>query len=138
MTRVLPLALVIWLLVAGPAAGQADLSKLLVGRWEGEIAQRFVRTENPGVALVIGSVKEEGGRWIAAARAGARTGGVGPINLEIDASGSRPWVRWTSQSGIIYSLNLMDAQNLVGTATLPTSMAGQGERERPVRLQKKE
>jgi hypothetical protein len=88
---------VITMLMVGPglAPAQVDLAKALVGRWEGEIALRFQKTANPGLVLVITSVKEEGGRWTADARSGTKTSGLGPAKVEIDNSGKRPSLRWT-------------------------------------------
>jgi hypothetical protein len=129
---------VITMLMVGPglAPAQVDLAKALVGRWEGEIALRFQKTANPGLVLVITSVKEEGGRWTADARSGTKTSGLGPAKVEIDNSGKRPSLRWTGGTGVVYDVNLFDEKTLVGTATLTRDMST--ERERPVKLEKKE
>lgn len=135
---VMLLALVGSLLGPGLTGAQVDLNKVLVGKWEGEIQQLLGRGANPGVVLVISSVKEDGGRWISDARAGTSTSGLGPVKVEIDNSGKQPSLRWTGGTGIAYNVNLFDEKSLVGTATLPLSMAGRGPRDRSVKLEKKE
>jgi hypothetical protein len=120
------------------ATAQVDLTKALVGKWEGEIEQRTVRTANPGLILVITSVREEGGRWIADGRAGTRTGRPAPVKIDIDASGKQPSLRWTEGTGNIYNVYLVDEKNLVGTATLTMGTLPKGPRDRSVKLEKME
>jgi hypothetical protein len=55
----------------GVAAAQADLSKALVGTWKGEIQQRTQKDADPTLVLIIKSVKQEDGKWVADARVGA-------------------------------------------------------------------
>jgi hypothetical protein len=91
------------------------------------------------VVLIIKSLKQEDGKWIASARVGPTEEKTASVNLEIDTTGSKPAVRWTGGSGAVYSLSLLDDKNLVGTATLTTAQAGaRGERDRAVKLEKKE
>ena len=47
-------------------------------------------------------------------------------------------LRFLGASGTGYDLSLLDEKSLVGTATLTAGQAGQFERERPVKLEKKE
>jgi hypothetical protein len=119
----------------GVAAAQADLSKL-VGTWKGELQQRTQKGADPTIVLIIKSVKQEDGKWVADARVGPTEDKTGKVNLEIDATGSKPSVRWTGGSGAAYDLSLLDDKNLVGTAVLTTSQAGRGARDRPVKLEK--
>jgi hypothetical protein len=128
--RALLAAAVVWA-VAADAAAQTDLVQALVGRWEGEISGRFHKN-NPAVVLVITSLKEAGGRWVADARFGAS-----PVSLEVDAGGKQPSLRWTSRNGTAYAVSLFDGRTLSGTATLTQEVAGNHERERPVKLEKK-
>jgi hypothetical protein len=113
------------------AGAQGDLAKALVGRWEGEVSTRFVKANTP-VILTITSVKEEGGKWVAEARSGRN-----PVSVEISTSGKQPALRWTGGTGTVYDVYLMDERTLVGTATLTASAAGRGEKDRPVKLEKK-
>jgi len=123
------------LAATGVAVAQADLSKL-VGTWKGELQQRTGKDADPTVVLIIKSVKQEDGKWMADARVGATEDKTAKVNLEIDAGGAKPSVRWTGGKGAQYDLSLLDDKNLVGTAVLTTSQAGRGARDRPVKLEK--
>ena len=88
--------------------------------------------------LIIKSLKQEDGKWVASARVGATEEKTGPVQLEIDTTGAKPSVRWTGGSGAIYNLTLVDDKNLMGTATLTTGQGGaRGDRDRPVKLEKR-
>ena len=123
---------------AGVAAAQVDVAKVLVGTWKGELQQRTQKGADPTVVLIIKSLKQEDGKWVASARVGATEEKTGPVQLEIDTTGSKPAVRWTGGSGAIYNLSLLDEKNLVGTSTLTTSQGSQRDRDRSVKLEKKE
>jgi hypothetical protein len=123
---------------AGVAVAQVDVAKVLVGTWKGELQQRTNKGADPTVVLIIKSVKQEDGKWVASARVGATEEKTGSVNLEIDTTGSKPVVRWTGGSGAVYNLSLLDDKNLVGTATLTTGQGGQRDRDRSVKLEKKE
>jgi hypothetical protein len=122
---------------AGVAAAQADLSKALVGTWKGELQQRAQKDADPTLVLIIKSVKQENGKWMADARVGATEDKTGKVNLEIDTSGAKPSVRWTGGKGAQYDLSLLDDKNFVGTAVLTTGAGGATrDRSRPVKLEK--
>jgi hypothetical protein len=129
------LALMAWgaaWLATSSAHAQSDLEKTLVGRWEGEVSTRQAQNVTP-VVLTIKSLKEEGGKWTAEAFAGRN-----PVNLEISAAGKQTSLRWTGASGWQYSVNVMDEKTMVGTVTLTTASGGsRGDRDRPVKLEKK-
>ncbi len=126
------------MLGAGVAAAQGDLAKALVGTWQGEL-QALTKKGDPVLTLIISSVKQEGGKWVAAARlGGADAAKARPVNIDIDTSGSKPSLRFKGATGTEYSLNLFGDKELVGTATLTTSQAGRGARDRSVKLDKKE
>jgi hypothetical protein len=123
----------------GVAAAQADLSKALVGTWKGELQQRSQKDADPTLVLIIKSVKQEDGKWIADARVGATEDKTAKVNLDIDTSGGKPSVRWTGGKGTAYDLSLLDDKNLVGTAVLTTGAGGATrDRSRSVKLEKKE
>ena len=114
------------------AVAQSDLEKTLIGRWEGEVATRQAQNVSP-VVLTIKSLKEEGGKWTAEAFAGRN-----PVNLEITTAGKQTSLRWTGTTGWQYSVNVMDEKTMVGTVTLTTASGGsRGDRDRPVKLEKK-
>jgi spermidine/putrescine-binding protein len=123
----------------GVAAAQADLAKALVGTWKGEIQQRTQKGADPAVVLVIKSVKQEDGKWIADARVGATEDKTAAVKVDIDTSGAKPSLRWKGGKGTDYDVSLLDDKNLVGTAVLTTGGGGgRSDRSRPVKLEKKE
>jgi CelD/BcsL family acetyltransferase involved in cellulose biosynthesis len=123
----------------GVTAAQADLAKALVGTWKGELQQRTNKGADPTVVLIIKSLKQEDGKWVASARVGPTEEKTGAVQLEIDTSGAKPVLRWTGGQGAIYNLTLLDEKNLTGTATLTTGQGGaRGDRDRQVKLEKKE
>ena len=131
--RITVLAVAGLLLGGGAVLAQVDLAKTLVGTWEGELQLRTKKGADPHLKLVITSVKQEDGKWVADGRAGST-----PVKIDVDTTGARPSLRWTAASGTAYNLSLIDDKNLVGTATLTTSAAGRGDRDRSVKLEKKE
>jgi hypothetical protein len=124
---------------AGVAAAQADLAKALVGTWKGELQQRTQKGADPTLVLIIKSVKQEDGKWVADARVGATEDKTAAVKVDIDTSGAKPSLRWTGGKGTAYDVSLLDDKNLVGTAVLTTgSTGGSRDRSRPVKLEKKE
>lgn len=127
------------MLGTGVAAAQADLAKALVGTWQGELQMRTKKGADPSLTLIIASVKQEGGKWVADARlGGADAAKTAKVSIDIDTSGSKPALRFKGVSGTEYNVSLFDDKNLVGSATLTTSQAGRGERDRSVKFEKKE
>ncbi|HUP38365.1 MAG TPA: hypothetical protein VNC82_23290 [Candidatus Limnocylindria bacterium] len=128
------------MLATGVAAAQADLAKALVGTWKGEL-QTLTKQGDPVLTLIISSVKQEGGKWVADARlGGADAAKTRPVNIDIDTSGSKPSLRFKGAAGAEYNLNLFGGKEPVGTATLTSAQAGRstGSRDRSVKLEKKE
>jgi hypothetical protein len=124
---------------AGVAAAQVDLAKALVGTWKGELQQRSQKDADPTLVLIIKSVKQEDGKWIADARVGATEDKTATAKIDIDTSGAKPSLRWTGGKGTAYDLSLLDDKNLVGTALLTTGAGGGSrDRSRSVKLEKKE
>jgi len=138
-TVLVALLVVMGLVVAsGVAAAQVDLAKALVGTWEGELQMQMKKGADPVMALVVTSVKQEDGKWVADGRFGGAKGKKGPVKIEVDTSGSKPSLRWKGASGTEYDVSLFDDKHLTGTATLTTSQAGRGARERTLKFEKKE
>ena len=131
--RVAVLAVIVLMVGAGAAIAQADLAKVRVGTWEGELQLRTKKGADPTFKLRITSLKQEDGKWVADGRVGSTA-----VKIDVDTTGAKPSLRWTAASGTAYNLNLVDDKNLVGTATLTTSAAGRGDRDRSVKLEKKE
>lgn len=127
------------MLGTGVAAAQADLAKALVGTWKGEVQLRTQKGADPTVVLIVKSVKQEDGKWIADARVGATEDKTSAVKIDIDTSGTKPSLRWTGGKGTDYDVSLLDDKNLVGTAVLTTAGGGgKGDRSRSVKLEKKE
>ena len=108
----------------GVAAAQGDLAKALVGTWQGELQQRTQKGADPGLTLIITSVKQEGGKWVADARLGGAEGGktTAKVNIDIDTSGSKPALRFKGTKGTEYDVSLFNEKELVGTAVLITGV----------------
>jgi hypothetical protein len=70
--RVALLVMAGFMLGAGVAAAQVDVAKVLVGTWKGELQQRTQKGADPTVVLIIKSLKQEDGKWVASARVGPR------------------------------------------------------------------
>jgi hypothetical protein len=134
--RVALLMVVGLLLGAGTAPAQADAVKPLVGTWKGEFQQLLKKGADTTLVLIIKSVTEQGGKWVADGRLGFTEAKTAPVKIDVDTSGSKPTLRFAGAGGTAYSLNLMDDKNLVGTATLTSATVGQGSRDRTVRLEK--
>ena len=127
------------MLGTGLAAAQVDLAKALVGTWQGELQQRTQKGADPTLVLIIKSVKQEDGKWVADARVGVTEDKTSTVKVDIDTSGAKPSLRWTGGKGTAYDLSLLDDKNLVGTAVLTTgSSGGSRDRSRSVKLEKKE
>jgi len=129
------------LLGVGAAVGQVDLAKALVGKWEGEQEMMSDRRSDPARTLVITSVKQVDGKWIADGRfgIGIPPGATGPVKIEIDNSGKSPSLRWTGAAGAAYELSLLNEKNLVGKVTLTVQQlrSDTGSRDRTLKLEKK-
>jgi hypothetical protein len=126
------------MLGVGVAAAADDLAKALVGTWQGELQLRLKKGADPEVTLKIASVKQEDGKWVAEGRFGL-DGKTRPVKIDVDTSGAKPSLRWTGATGFEYNLSLLDDKHLGGTATVTTKeSAGRGDRDRSMRLEKKE
>ena len=68
------LAVVMVLSLAGVSHSQVDPAKALVGRWDGEQEYLVISAENPRRILVIESVNQVDGRWVANGRYGTPAG----------------------------------------------------------------
>lgn len=140
MGRLARLAGVLALLAASgvpPAAGQADLGRALVGRWEGALGNLVgVRDPaNPHRTLVIDAVEPRDGRPTARGQFGISGGPLGPVAIDIDTSGARPTLKFTSPAGFAVRLDLLDDRHLNGTFT-PSMGAGPRDLARTFKLEK--
>ncbi len=121
----------------GVAAAQVDLAKALVGTWKGELQQRTQKGADPVLTLIIASVKQEDGKWVADARlGGADAAKTAKVSIDIDTTGSKPALRFKGGSGVEYNVSLFSDKELVGTAVLTTSQGARGSRDRSVKFEK--
>lgn len=125
------------------AWAQADLAKALVGKWEGAITwvgSAGGATTDPNRTLIIESVTQKDGKWAGTGRFGITGKGLGKVDIEVDDSGSRPFIRIVIPTSTI-RLSLVGPKELTGTTTMhglsPTATA-RGGNERTLSLQKKD
>ena len=131
------LAVVMVLSLAGVSHAQVDPAKALVGRWEGEQGYLVISAENPKRILVIESVNQVDGRWVANGRYGTPAGLV-RVKIAVETGGKGVDLSWTGPTGNQFQLNLLRGKHLVGKITLTTeqSKGGTGSRDRTLKLEK--
>jgi hypothetical protein len=120
-------AMLVVLLWGAGASAQGDLSKALVGKWEGDLQFRGSRAET-GRTLVIKSVTERDGKWVADGLYGVTGKGMDKVAIDVDASGKRPAIQFTTDANSVVRLELLEAKSLVGTLTLAGSRKGGADR----------
>ena len=131
------LAVVMVLSLAGVSHAQVDPAKALVGRWEGEQEYLLISAENPKRILVIESVNQVDGRWVANGRYGTPAGLV-RVKIAVERGGKGVDPSWTGPTGNQFQLNVLRDKHLVGKITLTTeqSKSGTGSRDRTLKLEK--
>lgn len=135
--RLALLTLLTLLLCAEASHAQVDLAKALVGRWEGEQEFLVERSEDPKRTLVIESVTQTDGNWVANGRYGT-SAGMGRVRIDVETSGAQPGLNWVSASGAQYQLNLIQDRYLVGKVILTVGQNKRttGSRDRTLKLEK--
>ena len=123
--------------VVGVSRAQVDLAKALVGRWDGEQEYLVISAENPRRILVIESVNQVDGKWVANGRYGTPAGLV-RVKIAVETGGKGVDLSWTGPTGNQFQLNLLRDKHLVGKITLTTeqSKSGTGSRDRTLKLGK--
>jgi hypothetical protein len=118
---------------------QEDLAKALVGKWEGDVqwaGGAGSGAGDPNRTLIIESVTQKDGKWVATGRYGITGKGLGKVEIEVGDSGGRLFIRFVTGGNSTVRLALTGAKDLTGTLTLPgTSQRGS---DRPMRLEKKD
>ena len=112
---------------------QNDPASMLVGKWEGT-QQQAGRGGSEDRTLIISSVTQQDGKWVADGRYGVQGGAK--VRIDVDVNGRRPSLRWTMPNGNVVQLDLLNEKTLSGKVTLVG--ASQRDRDRPVTLEKKE
>lgn len=132
------LSAIVLTLMAGaftPVPGQPDLAAQLVGKWEGTQQQQGARGKaSEDRTLIISSVAQQDGKWIADGRFGVKGGTQ--VQIAVDTSGQWPSLHWTTSNGNTVHVNLINPKTLSGKVTLVGS--GQGDRDRALTLEKVE
>jgi hypothetical protein len=123
------------LLGVSSAWGQPDAAKALIGTWEGEVRWHGMSGE-PGRTLIIESLEEKEGKWVASGRYGITGKGLGRVQIEVNDISARPWIQFTTGAHSRVRLDLSDPKHLTGTLTLAgTSQRGN---DRTMKLEKRE
>jgi hypothetical protein len=120
---------------------QVDLAKALVGKWEGAIqwaGSAGSQMGDPNRTLIIESVEQKDGKLVAAGRYGITGKGLGKVEIEVDGSGSRPFIRFAIPTSTV-RLTLTGAKELTGTTSIAgLAGGGRGGNERALSLEKKD
>ena len=90
------LAVVMVLSVVGVSRAQVDPAKVLVGTWEGEQEYLVISADNPRRILVIESVNQVDGKWVANGRYGT-PGGLVRVKIAVETGGKGVDLSWTGQ-----------------------------------------
>jgi hypothetical protein len=135
MHRRLVLSAILVTLIAGgitPVLGQSDLAAQLVGKWEGTQYQT-VKGGSEDRTLIISSVTQREGKWIAEGRYGVKGGAK--VQIEVDTTGQWPSLRWAMPNGNTVQVSLINPKTLSGKVTLVGTITG--DRDRALTLEKK-
>ena len=136
MHRRLVLSSILVTLIAGrstPVLGQSDLAAQLVGKWEGTQYQTVKGGVSEDRTLIISSVAQREGKWIAEGRYGIKGGAK--VQIEVDTTGQRPSLRWAMPNGNTVQVSLINPKTLSGKVSLLTTISG--DRDRALTLEKK-
>ena len=126
-------------LAASLGSAQGDRAKGLLGKWEGEIqwaGGAGSGAPDPNRTLIVESVEQKEGKWVATGKYGITGKGLGKVEIEVDDSGARTWIRFTTPANTTVRLSLSGTKHLTGTTTLPG--ASQRGSDRPMNLEKKD
>ena len=112
-----------------PLEAGMDLSKVLVGQWEGEMHAGVRCRDRYPMKLVIESIRQQGEKWIADR---AKWGAVGqdarPIKVTLEVTDGDVFVRFVTPRNTSVDLKLDKGKSLLGSAKL--------DMDCPVRLEK--
>jgi hypothetical protein len=102
-----------------------DLSRVLVGRWEGEV---FIPRDinPPGRVLEVRSVTQQGDKWLIDAQYGILGRNLSPVDVSVDRAGGETVLEFRTGANAIAKLTL-SGRLLAG----PLTLSGMGT---PVRM----
>jgi hypothetical protein len=114
------------------AFAQADLAKILVGKWEGQMAAPRIGKAQIDLnrTLVIHDVSEKDGTGSAKGEYGISGQGLRPVTIGIKTAGGETQLEFQFANGPVV-LRLVGDKNLSGVAR-----PGRASEDREVRLQK--
>ena len=119
------------------AGAQVDVAQALVGKWEGRLGREILSPDLPPErVLVISSVREQDGKWVAEARYGIPGRNLGKVEPSIQVSGSDVVLDFVSagvRGGSQIRLRLQGEKILAGTLR-PVGSSRSGE----IRLERTE
>lgn len=119
-------------LCLGTAEAQLNLSKVLAGKWEGEYQKDPKEKFDNARTLVIGKVREEGGKWIVEdAKFGVTGKKLYPTEVILEVVGEEVTIQFTTDVGGLIKLKLSGENLLAGTYARTASI-------RPTKLKKVE
>ena len=84
--------------------------------------------------LIISSVTQREGKWVAEGRYGVKGGAK--VQIDVDMTGQWPSLRWAMPNGNTVQVNLINSKTLSGKVTLVGTL--QGDRDRALTLEKVE
>jgi hypothetical protein len=115
------------------ARAQQDLAKVLVGKWEGQLAPLSTGRAPIDVnrTLVINEVNEKDGTWSAKGEWGISGQRLGPVTIAIKTSGGGTQLEFQSALSGPVTLRLLGDKNLNGSTRPPRA-----PEDRDVKLQK--
>jgi hypothetical protein len=133
------------LLAASVGSAQEDRAKALVGKWEGTIEWAAgvgsSSLGDPNRTLIIESVQQKDGKWVATGKYGVTGKGFGKVEIAIADSGDRTEIAFTTSANWAVRLALAGPKQLTGTTTLPSTMGRVTQArgmDRPMKLEKKD
>jgi hypothetical protein len=121
------------LVLIASSGAEVDPARLLVGTWEGEVALPGSRDRNR--TLIIESVTQQDGKWIAQGRYGIPGQGIGRVPIEVNVAGDKLSIRFTSGAHNTIRLDLLQEKFLVGHLTIGGAL--QGSRDRSMKLERR-
>ncbi len=103
-------------LAFGTAEAQMNLSKVLTGKWQGEYQREPREKFDPARTLVIGQVRQEGGKWIVEDATFGVTGKkLHPIDLKLEVVEEEVSIEFKTDVGGLIKLRLSGGNLLTGT-----------------------
>ena len=115
---------------------QVDLSKILVGKWEGAIEGAHTWRGGPYRTLIIQSAREEGGALRVEAMYGITGLSVSPVNVTVEGAGGEVILRFLTGANSQVTLTLYKEKHLEGSFRL--TGAGVGRRDYSMKLTRAE